>query len=125
MALGRSLPASHHRTSGHHPAVRRSTVAASMRARTRGHLLRLGIGLGLRPFCRATVAAGDLGALYEFLWQVGQLAVEHPGRQAVLIRTVYPDGVEPIFFRASTTREFRRSLARLVLAHNRPGLSGK
>jgi len=100
-------------------------MPASRRTRTRGHLLRLAVSLGLRPACRVTVTAGDLGALYEFLWQVGQLVIRHPGRQAVLIRTVYPDGIEPLFFRASVTREFRLTLARLVLTHNRPGLSGK
>jgi len=96
----------------------REAVAAVLRGvpPPGGHLIRLGLDLGFQPRCRFTVREqGDPGTAQRFAQAVADLCRRCPGREAVLMVIVEPEGERvPILWRATVGPEFRRALARLV-----------
>ena len=96
----------------------RDAVAALLAALPRpgGHLVRLGLALGLRPRCRFTVREqGDPGAAQRFAQAVADLCRRHRGSEAVLMVAVELDGERvPILWRAAVGAGVRRALAELV-----------
>ena len=96
----------------------RDAVAALLAALPRpgGHLVRLGLALGLRPRCRFTVREqGDPEAAQRFAQAVADLSRRFPGREAVLMTVAEPDGERvPVLWRAAVGAELRRALAELV-----------
>ena len=96
----------------------REAVAALLKGLPRpgGHLVRLGLALGLRPRCRFTVREqGDHKAAQRFAQAVADLCRRHPGREVVLMVAVEPDGERvPVLWRAAVGPELRRALAELV-----------
>jgi hypothetical protein len=96
----------------------RDAVGALVAALPRpgGHLLRLGLAIGLLPRCRFTVREqGDPEAAQRFAQAVADLCRRHRGSDAVLMVAVEPDGERvPILWRAAVGAELRRGLAELV-----------
>jgi len=96
----------------------RDAVGALVAALPRpgGHLLRLGLALGLLPRCRFTVREqGDPMAAERFAQAVADLCRRFPGREAVLMTVAEPDGERvPVLWRAAVGAGLRRALAELV-----------
>jgi len=96
----------------------RDAVGALVAALPRpgGHLLRLGLALGLRPRCRFTVREqGDPEAAQRFAQAVADLCRRHRGSEAVLMVAVELDGERvPVLWRAAVGAKLRRALAELV-----------
>jgi hypothetical protein len=86
------------------------------RPRPRGHLVRLGLALGLRPRCRFTVREqGAPEAAQRFAQAVADLCRRHRGSEAVLMVAVELDGERvPVLWRAAVGAGLRRALAELV-----------
>jgi hypothetical protein len=96
----------------------RDAVAALLAALPRpgGHLVRLGLALGLLPRCRFTVREQSAPeAAQRFAQAVADLCRRHRGSEAVLMVAVEPDGERvPILWRAAVGAGLRRELAELV-----------
>ncbi|MCL6644812.1 MAG: hypothetical protein K6U88_07520 [Dehalococcoidia bacterium] len=97
---------------------RRDAVARYLAGQSarRGHLVRLGLALGLLPRCRFTVREqGDHKMAQRFAQAVADLCCRHQGHEAVLMVADEPDGERvPILWRAAVGPELRRALAELV-----------